>query len=94
MFEDRVLVPPHRVTRVQAYQGHRTPDHGYYPSFGFEADTPTVIENPGDVDDTPIGATAQNGMQEVKFYLCRGCEAVVREDEIETHRCEDQDGPA
>ncbi len=93
MFEDRVLVPQHRVTRVQAYQGHYVPDHGYYPAFGFEADTPVVIHNPGEIEEHPPGATAQNDMQEVKFYLCQVCDAVVRENDIPFHHCEVDDGP-
>lgn len=92
MFEDRVFVAPHRVSRAQAYQGHLVPDHGYYPSFGFESDVPTIIDNPDPVEEFPLGATAQNNMQGVVFYQCQGCGAVVREEDCPGHRCEDTDG--
>ena len=92
MFEDRVLVPPHRITRVQTHQGHHVPDHAYYPSFGFDADTLVVIDNPGDVEEHLPGATAQNGMREVLYYRCQVCSDVVRENDIPTHHCEAPDG--
>ena len=93
MFEDRVLVPSYRVTRIQTYQGHRVPDHAYYPSFGFQADTPVVVDTDVQPDDLDTGATAQNNFQGVIFYRCQDCEAVVRDDEVESHRCEDHYGP-
>lgn len=93
MFEDRVLVPPHRITRVPTYQGHYVPDHAYYPSLKFDPDIAVDIENPDDPDEYPYGATAQNDMREVRFYQCGNCAAVVRENDIDTHRCEATDGP-
>lgn len=89
MFDQRVLVPPHRVTRIDTYQGHRVPQHGYYPNFGFEADTPVEIHSAGDVDEAPPGATAQNGMRQVLYYECSKCLDIVRENDIPYHRCED-----
>lgn len=93
MFEERVLVPAHRVTRIQTYQGHQAPSHGYYPSFGFESDTPPQIEHTGDPEEYAPGATAQNGFQPVVYYQCSHCEAVVRDNDVPTHHCEVDDGP-
>ena len=92
MFDDRVLVPPHLVERAPVHQGHYVPQHGYYPNFGFDVATRPEIVAEYQADEHPPGATAQNGMREVIYYRCNGCELVVREEDIPTHHCEVSDG--
>jgi hypothetical protein len=91
LFDDKVLVPPHLVVQVPVYQGHRVPEHAYYPRFGFDSDTPMPLEAVPAEEDVP-GATAQNGMVEVKFYQCSNCQMIVRENDIPDHQCEAGDG--
>jgi hypothetical protein len=40
--------------------------------------------------DLPPGATAQNGFKEVRFFRCRECELVLRENELDDHECPEE----
>ena len=75
-----------KVIRIQATQAHAVPDQV------LEARGPFARYEP-EIDHTPIkpwfppGATAQNNMQEVHFYECNACKAVVREADLDDHQC-------
>lgn len=88
--DERVLVPPHLITHVPVYQAHWTPPSVMYPQGPFNPDilrpTPPV---PAPAEEMDRGETAQNDMQPVQWFRCTVCEDIVREEDLDTHRCSD-----
>lgn len=79
-----------RVIYKDAVQAHAVPKHILDARGPFGAWSPEKAEDTGaPVDPYPPGATAQNGMTEVVFYECNDCQAVVREDNLDSHECEE-----
>lgn len=85
-----------RVIRKAAYQGHAVPATAGYPRGPFNPEIlaqPVIVFDDNDPDDVfPPGATAQNGYRGVQMFRCRDCGAIVREEDVESHRCEVDDG--
>jgi hypothetical protein len=84
------------VRRVIAEQAHAVPQRAYTPNGLFDRSVTTpgrVTREVSHLDEggnyTPPGSTAQNGFQEVKWYRCRDCQALVRETHLESHTCEE-----
>ena len=89
-----------RTRTVQAEQAHYVPPaphlpHGPFPQELYVRE-PIVYDNEPEPDGggpvIPEGATAQNDYRPLKWYRCRFCLETVREDELEAHRCEVDDG--
>jgi hypothetical protein len=77
-----------RVISIQAEQGHIVPSHVLEARGPFGRYEPERAEDVY-VPEFPPGATAQNGMHEVTLYECRDCHAVIREDNLDSHDCEE-----
>lgn len=80
-----------RVIYKDAPQGHAVPHQvlsamGPFPS----AYEPVMAEDRRVLEEFPYGATAQNGMQGVVLYECRLCTAVLREEQLDAHKCEER----
>ena len=78
-----------RVIHIEAEQGHAVPKTvmGARGPFGKYEPARSADENPS--DPYPSGATAQNGMRGVVLYDCNNCGATVREDNLDSHECEE-----
>lgn len=77
-----------RVIHRQAEQGHLVPQQVMEARGPFGRYEPKVVSLDA-VDEFPPGATAQNGMREIQMYQCRLCDGIVREDDLNTHDCEE-----
>lgn len=77
-----------RTIRIDAEQGHAIPTHAYEARGPFAPVIPQVSDLDRDPDWFPPGATAQNKMQGVPMYECRGCGAVLLERYVDGHVCE------
>ncbi len=87
-----------RIQRVITKQGHPVPrtahaPRGPFPPELFETE-PVVtdyIPQPDSGDyELPIGSTAQNNFQPIKWFRCRDCEVVISEHEVNEHVCEEE----
>lgn len=84
-----------RIIPVPVYQGHYVPSRPYAPRGPFPpelyakpgVETDYIPQSDSGEGDLPMGATAQNGWREVKYYRCRACDNVVRDVELEDHAC-------
>jgi hypothetical protein len=47
------------------------------------------IPQPDGGVEVPIGGTAQNNFQPIKWFRCRLCDEHIREPEVMDHNCED-----
>lgn len=78
-----------RVIQRDAVQAHAVPTRVYEPRGPFpEPYRPEIVDLPYDPDRFPPGATAQNGMQEIALFQCQRCDAVLKEDQLDSHVCE------
>lgn len=77
-----------RVIQRDAVQAHAVPTRVYEARGPFGRYQPEIVDLPYDPDKFPPGATAQNGMQEVVMYQCNRCEAILTEDQTNSHVCE------
>lgn len=88
-----------RVIRRMAYQAHAVPSTGGYARGPFPAEimAPSEIvyeDADPDMDYSPY-ATAQNNYQPPPSYRCRMCEAILQEEDLDSHIClleDDDDG--
>lgn len=82
-----------RIIQKRAVQAHAVPSRVMQYQAGFNVGTPSpVLAQEYDPDHLyPDGATVQNGMQgvEIEYYECRDCSAILREDELDHHVCEE-----
>jgi len=83
-----------RIRRIPAEQAHAVPKRAYMPQSPWERDLtiPTPVSVPeGGPDDggnyNHVGATAQTGMKEVKWYRCTYCGELVRDTHLDSHKC-------
>ena len=83
-----------RVRRIPAEQAHETPMRAYSPQgpFDRELTIPERVQVPGEGPDeggnyTPMGATAQNGFREIRWFRCTYCGILVRESHLGSHEC-------
>lgn len=85
-----------RVIRKPAFQGHAIPSQAGYARNPFDPEVtaqPVVVVDDNDPDVLyPPGATAQNNYRGIQMYRCRECGAMVSEDDLDNHVCEDFDG--
>ncbi len=71
------------VIRKAAKQGHAIPSHAYNPVGPF---------NPELLAHAPIKYPDQTPWDdEPDLFLCRACEAVLREDQLDGHTCDEED---
>lgn len=85
-----------RIVRVPVYQGHPVPSRPHAPRGPFPPDlrattgvnTDYAPQSDSGEPDLPVGATAQNGFEAVKYFRCRFCDGVLREEELDDHYCE------
>lgn len=84
-----------KITRVVTRQGHPVPDRVIAPRGPFPPEIlaePVVIDDYEPQDDSggapiPSDGTAQNGFRAVRWFRCRDCSEVLRENELEEHDC-------
>lgn len=83
-----------RITRVQTRQGHPVPKAAYRSKGPFPEELYTrvaVHDSPEQSDGgglaIPLGATSQNGWQEVRLMVCSLCRAEVPANATESHSC-------
>jgi hypothetical protein len=84
-----------RVERIQTKQVHPVPTTGGPAKGPFPPElfrSPPVIEhyesrtgNGG--PEIPDEGTAQNGFRAFKWFKCKLCETLVKEDELDSHKC-------
>lgn len=86
-----------RVRHIQAEQAHEVPQVGYMTHGPFPREmlrSNVIVTNDDPPDDGgqhyPQGATVGNRFQGVRWYRCNLCSAVLREDELDDHECEEQ----
>ena len=85
-----------RIERIVTRQGHPVPETAHQPKGPFppelfqapEVVTQYVPQADGGVE-IPVGGTAQNNFAAVKWFRCKVCEGVLREQEVDDHYCED-----
>lgn len=85
-----------RITRVPTRQVHYVPDRPHRPYGPFSVETlarPVVVDDyvpqpdgGGDV----VSGTAQNNYRAPVYYRCRVCQAVVGEQDLDTHTCKEE----
>jgi hypothetical protein len=85
-----------RIERIATRQGHPVPETAHQPKGPFP---PELFESPQVISDyvpqpdggtaIPVGGTAQNNFTAVKWFRCRVCDDVLREQEVDDHNCED-----
>ena len=84
-----------RIIRKPAYQGHAVPQTAMSPRGPFPAEVlagPVVTYDEDPSDETlPQGATAQNDYRGIRYLRCTGCGEIVREDDADSHQCEERD---
>jgi len=68
-----------RITNKQAYQGHPTPSHAYYPPE--DPLEPEITKEPEMVYDEEY--------TEERVFKCKNCDDIVFESEIYEHDCEE-----
>ena len=85
-----------RIERIVTRHGHPVPETAHQPNGPFPPElfqAPEVVTDyvpqPDGGVDVPIGGTAQNNFQVVKWFRCRVCEVVLREPEVDDHKCEE-----
>ena len=85
-----------RIERIVTRQGHPVPETAHQPKGPFPPElfqsSPVVsdyIPQPDGGTAVPVGGTAQNNFAPVKWFRCRVCEVVLREQEVNDHNCED-----
>ena len=89
-----------RIERIVTKQGHPVPKQSTYPSGPFPPElfeTPHLISDytpqpDGGDEEMPVGATAQNNFQPIKWFRCKTCTDIVPEHEVTSHTCEDVNG--
>ncbi len=87
-----------RIVNVPVYQGHYVPPRPHAPRGPFPpelyakggVETEYVPQSDSGEGDLPQGATAQNGYREVKYFRCRLCEDVVRDVDLDSHKCPEE----
>lgn len=85
-----------RIQRVATKQGHPVPSRVMSPMGPFPSDlyvreaviTDYAPQSDGGGDEIPDEGTAQNNYQPYRWFRCRECGVVVREDEVPDHLCE------
>lgn len=92
-----------RIQRVATKQGHAVPPAAVAPRGPFPPElfaTPKIVTDyepqpDGGGDPVPEEGTAQNLFQPIKWYRCRLCMEAVREQDLDSHFCEEieDDGP-
>jgi hypothetical protein len=75
------------VIHIDAEQGHAVPKSVIQPRGPFGAYSPTMDPNQEDPPEFPYGATAQNNMQGVQWFVCNACRAHVPGNRLEQHIC-------
>lgn len=88
-----------RIERVQAKQGHPVPRRAGYAQGPFPPELlapPEVIvdyvpQPDGGGPAIPDEGTAQNGFKAFRWFRCKECNWVLREDELKGHVCEYDD---
>lgn len=89
-----------RIERIITKQGHPVPDTAHAPRGPFPPELfetmPVVTDyvpqpDSGDTE-IPIGATAQNNFQAIKWFRCKLCTLTMNEHEVNDHDCEEHDG--
>jgi hypothetical protein len=86
-----------RIERIVTKQGHAVPEAAYAPRGPFPAElftakpviTDYVAQSDSGGPELPEGATAQNNYREVRWFRCRDCFGTVRENELDSHNCDD-----
>jgi len=85
-----------RIERIVTRQGHPVPETAHQPKGPFPPElfqAPEVVSDylpqPDGGVEVPIGGTAQNNFQAVKWFRCKLCTDVLREQEVDMHYCED-----
>lgn len=84
-----------RIERVQAKQGHPVPKRAGYAQGPFPPEllrSPEVItdyepQSDGGGPPIPDEGTAQNGFKAFRWFKCKDCDWVLREDELNKHEC-------
>jgi hypothetical protein len=85
-----------RIERIVTRQGHPVPETAHQPKGPFPPelfdDAPVVtnyVPQPDGGVEVPVGGTAQNNFVAVRWFRCRVCDDVLREQEVDDHYCED-----
>jgi hypothetical protein len=84
-----------RIERIVTKQGHPVPSKAHRPNGPFPPEVlaqPKVIheydrQDDGDGSSIPLGSTAQNKFNELRWYVCNDCGEKLPETKLEVHIC-------
>ena len=79
------------IQRIETKQGHPVPKSagpakGPFPPELY-AQPEVITEYPPEIEDVPVGGTAQNNFRPPKVFKCRDCDELVLEYNISNHIC-------
>ena len=74
------------VIRKFAIQGHEVPAYAHSPRGPFP---PEVLAQPQMAESLEHGDSLHVGLDDVRFFRCKGCNEVLESNELEEHNCED-----
>jgi len=87
-----------RIERIATRQGHPVPATAHAPKGPFPPELfqndPVVTEYTpqpdGGQEEIPLGGTAQNNFQAIKWFRCKICSTVISEHEVPGHPCKEE----
>lgn len=74
------------VIRKFAIQGHAVPTYAHSPRGPFP---PEVLAQPQMTETMEYGDSLHVGLDDVRFFKCKGCNEVLESHELEGHNCSD-----
>ena len=74
------------VIRKFAIQGHAIPSIAHSPRGPFP---PEVLAQPHMTETMEHGDSLHVGLDDVRFFRCKGCNVVLESHELEGHNCSD-----
>ena len=74
------------VIRKFAIQGHAIPSIAHSPRGPFP---PEVLAQPQMTETREHGDSLHVGLDDVRFFRCKGCNVVLESHELEGHNCSD-----
>ena len=88
------------IERIKTKQGHPVPKSSGYAQGPFPPELfkqPELISNytpqpDGGHEDMPVGGTAQNNFQPVKWFKCKTCKDIIAQSHLGSHTCGEIDG--